>query len=60
MSRVGQVGGALEKIVADVGVVTGLVTNIPASSQTQAASLAEINAAANQLDQVTQQNAAMA
>ena len=60
VSRVGQVGGALEKIVTDVGVVTGLVTDISASSQTQATTLAEINAAANQLDQVTQQNAAMA
>lgn len=60
VSRVGQAGEALEKIVADVGTVAGLVAEISESSQTQASSLTEVNSAANQLDQVTQQNAAMA
>ena len=37
----------------------GLVSEITASSQEQATALAQVNTAVNQMDQVTQQNAAM-
>src|SRR5690606_2699438 len=56
---VGQTGSALEKIVAQVGEITGLVTEIAASAREQSTGLAEVNTAVNQMDQVTQQNAAM-
>ena len=56
---VGQTGEALEKIVVQVGEITGLVTEIAASAREQSTGLAEVNSAVNQMDQVTQQNAAM-
>lgn len=56
---VGQTGTALEKIVAQVAEITGLVTEIAASAREQSTGLAEVNSAVNQMDQVTQQNAAM-
>jgi methyl-accepting chemotaxis protein len=56
---VGQTGGALEKIVNQVAEITGLVTEIAASAREQSTGLAEVNSAVNQMDQVTQQNAAM-
>ena len=56
---VGQTGTALEKIVAQVAEITGLVTEIAASAREQSTGLSEVNSAVNQMDQVTQQNAAM-
>jgi methyl-accepting chemotaxis protein len=56
---VGQTGDALERIVVQVGEITGLVTEIAASAREQSTGLAEVNSAVNQMDQVTQQNAAM-
>ena len=56
---VGQTGAALEKIVAQVAEITGLVTEIAASAREQSTGLGEVNSAVNQMDQVTQQNAAM-
>ncbi|TYR37213.1 chemotaxis protein, partial [Mesorhizobium microcysteis] len=56
---VGQTGTALEKIVAQVAEITGLVTEIAASAREQSTGLGEVNSAVNQMDQVTQQNAAM-
>ena len=56
---VGQTGEALEKIVVQVGEITGLVTEIAASAREQSTGLGEVNSAVNQMDQVTQQNAAM-
>ena len=56
---VGQTGTALEKIVAQVTEITGLVTEIAASAREQSTGLSEVNSAVNQMDQVTQQNAAM-
>ena len=56
---VGRAGDALSKIVASVTEISGLVTNIAASSKEQAIGISEINNGVNQLDQVTQQNAAM-
>jgi methyl-accepting chemotaxis protein len=52
-------GEALERIVGHVAKVNGLVIDIAASSQEQALGLQQVNTAVNQMDQVTQQNAAM-
>jgi len=56
---VGQTGEALGRIVSQVGEINTVVTAIAASAQEQASGLAQINVAINQMDQVTQQNAAM-
>ena len=56
---VGQTGEALQRIVDRVAEIDALVTEISASAQEQALGLAEVNTAENQMDQVTQQNAAM-
>ncbi len=56
---VGETGEALEGILAAVIDIANRVSEIAASSREQASGLAEINTAMNQLDQVTQQNAAM-
>ena len=54
-----ETGEALGRIVAHVERLNGLVRDSAASAQEQAAGLAEVNTAVNQMDQVTQQNAAM-
>jgi methyl-accepting chemotaxis protein len=56
---VGKTGDALQRIVSQVGRITGLVSEIAASAQEQATGLQEVNTAVNQMDQMTQQNAAM-
>ncbi|WP_099620824.1 methyl-accepting chemotaxis protein [Caulobacter mirabilis] len=56
---VGDTGEALRRIVDRVGEINGLVSEISASSREQSISLAEVNGAVTQMDQVTQQNAAM-
>jgi methyl-accepting chemotaxis protein len=56
---VSETGKALGRIVEQVGRLSTLVTDIAASAQEQATGLAEVNSAVNQIDQVTQQNAAM-
>jgi len=56
---VGQTGEALRGIVAKVADIDGLIVQISSSSQEQATGLNEVNTAVNQMDQVTQQNAAM-
>ena len=56
---VGETGAALEGIVKSVSEVANNVMEIAASAGEQSSGLAEINTAVNQLDQVTQQNAAM-
>jgi methyl-accepting chemotaxis protein len=56
---VGETGAALARIVAQVERLNGLVRDIAASAQEQATGLAEVNTAVNQMDQATQQNAAM-
>ncbi|MEM6825529.1 MAG: methyl-accepting chemotaxis protein [Pseudomonadota bacterium] len=59
VTLVGDAGSALERIVSSVSDITEHVSSIAASAQEQSTGLAEINDAMNQLDQVTQQNAAM-
>lgn len=56
---VGETGEALKGIVSSVSEIAKNVTEIADSSREQSSGLAEINASVNQLDQVTQQNAAM-
>ncbi len=56
---VGDTGQALSGIVAKVTEIDVLISEIAQSSQEQATGLNQVNAAVNQMDQVTQQNAAM-
>ena len=56
---VGKTGQALQRIVSEVAKITELVTEIAASAQEQAVGLGQVNTAINEMDQMTQQNAAM-
>lgn len=56
---VDQTGNALEKIVTQVANVDALVVDISSSANEQATGLAEVNSAVNDMDRVTQKNAAM-
>ena len=56
---VSETGEALGRIVTQVSQLNGLVAELAASAKEQATGLGEVNAAVNQMDQVTQQNAAM-
>ncbi|MBV7409871.1 HAMP domain-containing protein [Maritimibacter sp. DP1N21-5] len=56
---VGEAGEALKGIVASVSEISRHVASIATSANEQSVGLGEINAAMTQLDQVTQQNAAM-
>jgi methyl-accepting chemotaxis protein len=56
---VGQAGEAIEKIVERVEQISDLVSGIATSAAEQSSGLGEINTGMSQLDQVTQQNAAM-
>ncbi len=56
---VGETGKSLDRIVIHVNQINLLVTEIASSAQDQASGLAQVNIAINQMDQVTQQNAAM-
>ncbi|HTJ89841.1 MAG TPA: methyl-accepting chemotaxis protein [Acidocella sp.] len=56
---VSETGQALGRIVTQVTQLNGLVMELAASAKEQATGLGEVNAAVNQMDQVTQQNAAM-
>jgi methyl-accepting chemotaxis protein len=56
---VGATGKALGRIVAQVAEIDTVVSRIAVSAQEQASALHQVNTALNQMDQVTQQNAAM-
>lgn len=56
---VGKAGGALESILQRVAHISQLISGIATGAQEQSTGLVEINTGMNQLDQVTQQNAAM-
>jgi len=56
---VGETGSALGGIVGKVTEIDGLINEIARSSTEQATGLNQVNAAVNQMDQVTQRNAAM-
>jgi methyl-accepting chemotaxis protein len=57
---VGETGRSLERILNEVEQIAGIVTDIASGARDQAMSLKEVNIAVTQLDQITQQNAAMA
>ncbi len=59
VSLVGETGQALQRIAERVMEIDTLVGGIAASSAEQARGLAEVNTAVGEMDQVTQQNAAM-
>nr|WP_322787474.1 methyl-accepting chemotaxis protein [Sulfitobacter guttiformis] len=59
VSLVGGAGTALDSIAKRVTHITELVRSMAAGTSEQATGLGEINIGVNQLDQVTQQNAAM-
>jgi methyl-accepting chemotaxis protein len=56
---VGQAGEALQRILGQVSNINGLVGAIAASAQEQSSGLQQVNRAINEMDQTTQQNAAM-
>jgi methyl-accepting chemotaxis protein len=56
---VGETGHSLERIVSQVNEINTVVVEIAASAQEEATGLNQVNGAINQMDQVTQQNAAM-
>ena len=56
---VGDTGKALTTIVDAIANIDALVGEIAASTHEQATGMGEVNTAVNQMDQVTQQNAAM-
>jgi methyl-accepting chemotaxis protein len=59
VNLVRQTGGSLQRIIDRVAGVDRLVSEIATSAKEQAGSLSEVNLAVNQMDQLTQQNAAM-
>jgi len=59
VNLVGDTGKALQGIVVNVAEIDGLIAEIALSSREQSSGLSEVNIAVNQMDQVTQQNAAM-
>ena len=56
---VAETGKSLEKIMAQVAEINGVVSDMANGANEQATGLQEVNIAINQMDQVTQQNAAM-
>ncbi|OHB37129.1 MAG: hypothetical protein A2882_05895 [Phenylobacterium sp. RIFCSPHIGHO2_01_FULL_70_10] len=56
---VGQTGEALSGIVGKVAEISHVIAEIAASAEQQSVGLAQVNTAINEMDKVTQQNAAM-
>jgi methyl-accepting chemotaxis protein len=59
VSLVDRTGVTLRAIAAKVAEIHGLIAEISESAHAESAGLAQVNTAVNQMDQVTQQNAAM-
>ncbi len=57
--QVVEAGKTMDEIVASVRRVNGLISDISAASQTQAQRLSQVSGTVQQLEKVTQQNAAM-
>lgn len=60
VKSVGASGAALKEIIQEVGRINALVNDIAQNAGQQSIGVDEVNVALNQMDQVTQQNAAMA
>ena len=56
---VAEAGAALGRIVGNINEISGLVSTITASAAQQSTGLQQINTAVSEMDEVTQQNAAM-
>lgn len=56
---VGDTGSALKRIIGQVNDINTVIAEIASSAQEQARGLQEVSVAVSQMDQVTQQNAAM-
>jgi len=56
---VGQMGQALDRIMSEVTEINTIVSDIAAGAKEQSVGLQEINTGVSQMDQVTQQNAAI-
>jgi methyl-accepting chemotaxis protein len=56
---VGETGKALERILDQIADISGVVNTIASGAHEQSTGLQQVNVAVNQMDQVTQQNAAM-
>jgi methyl-accepting chemotaxis protein len=59
VNLVGDTGTALDGIVVKIAEIDKIIAAIAASSQDQASDLNQVNVAVSQMDQVTQENAAM-
>ena len=59
VTLVSETGSSLEQILAQVGNINGIMGEIASGAQQQSTALEEVNTAVNQMDQTTQQNAAM-
>jgi methyl-accepting chemotaxis protein len=59
VNLVAETGKSLERIVAQVAEVNGVIADIASGAKEQSIALAEVNTAIGQMDQVTQQNATM-
>jgi methyl-accepting chemotaxis protein len=60
VALVAETGGALTRIVAKVTEINGIVGEIAAGAKEQATAIAAVNEVVREMDQTTQQNAAMA
>ena len=56
---VGATGRSLSQIIAEMEEINDVVVEIAASAHEQSSGLREVSTAVNQMDQITQQNAAM-
>jgi methyl-accepting chemotaxis protein len=56
---VGQTGTALQRIAAKIEEINHVIVAIAASAQEQAGGLSQVSGTVNEMDQITQQNAAM-
>jgi methyl-accepting chemotaxis protein len=52
-------GEALERIIAQVSDINGVISDVAVGAREQSTGLAQVNTAINEMDRVTQQNAAM-
>ncbi|SOE18559.1 methyl-accepting chemotaxis protein [Hoeflea halophila] len=59
VSLVGETGESITRIIARIEEISGHVGAMATASREQSTGLAEVNTAVNQMDQMTQQNAAM-
>ena len=59
VALVSETGQALERIIARINDVSSLISGIAVSAEQQASGLAQVNTAVGEMDNVTQQNAAM-